>query len=274
LTVSVIAMTGSAGGMGQAIRQRLESAGHRIIGVDLRDAEVIADLSTTSGRGAMEVEVGRQCGGVLDGLVVAAGIQTAEASTIVSVNYFGAIAALNGMRPLLAKGVEPSAVVVSSNSATTQPGYSIEVLELCLAGEEGAARQAVGEDALGAYPASKLALARWVRRHAPSADWIGAGIRLNAIAPGFIDTPMTQGMWDFVATLGDVYPIPVGRPGRPAEIATLVDYLLSGVSGFFCGSVITIDGGTEAALRPDDWPRPIDSPSPPTDGNEPTPTEG
>lgn len=245
--------------MGRAIRHRLESEGHRIIGVDVRDAEVTADLSTGSGRYAMLAEVARQCDGALDGLVVAAGIQAGEASTILSVNYFGAVATLTGLRPLLASGIDPSAVVVSSNSASTQPGYPIEVAELCLTGDEAAACHAVGDDALGAYPASKLALARWVRRHAPSADWIGSGIRLNAIAPGFIDTPMTEGTWDFVASLGDVYPIPAARPGRPEEIAGLVDYLLSPDAGFFCGSVITIDGGTEAVLRADDWPRPIDS---------------
>ena len=257
--MSVIVLTGSAGGMGRAIRQRLEAAGHRVIGVDLRNAEVAADLSIPTGREAMVAEVARQCDGALDGLVVAAGIQAGDASTIISVNFFGAIATLTGLRPLLSHGIDPSVVVVSSNSTTTQPGYPIGVAELCLLGDEAAACQAAGDDALGAYPASKLALARWVRRHAPSAGWIGAGIRLNAIAPGFIDTPMTEGTWDFVATLRDVYPIPVARPGRPEEVAGLVEYLLSAEAGFFCGSVITIDGGTEAALRADDWPRPIDS---------------
>ena len=257
--MSVIALTGSAGGMGRAIRHRLESAGHRLIGVDQRDADVMADLSTSSGRTTMVSEVARQCDGALDGLVVAAGIHAGDASTIVSVNYFGAIATLAGLRSFLVNGSDPSAVVVSSNSTTTQPGYPIEVAKLCLGGDESAACQAAGDDALGAYPASKLALARWVRRHAPSADWIGSGIRLNAIAPGFIDTPMTEGTWEFVATMGDIYPIPVGRPGRPAEIAGLIDYLLSADAGFFCGSVITVDGGTEAVLRADDWPRPIES---------------
>ena len=257
--MSTIVVTGSSGGMGRAIRHRLESAEHRFIGVDLHDAEVTADLSTDRGRAAMVAEVARLCDGVLDGLVVAAGIQAGDASRIVSVNYFGAIATLTGLRPFIVNGIDPSVVVVSSNSATTQPGCPVEVADLCLAGDEDGACRAVGDDALAAYPASKLALTRWVRRHAPSSDWIGAGIRLNAIAPGFIDTPMTQGTWDFVASLGDVYPIPAARPGRPEEIAALVAYLLSAEAGFFCGSVITMDGGTEAAVRADDWPRPVNS---------------
>jgi NAD(P)-dependent dehydrogenase (short-subunit alcohol dehydrogenase family) len=231
--------------------------GHRVIGVDVKDAEIIADLSTADGRDAMVAAVGSQCDGALEGLVVAAGIQKGEAANIVSVNYFGAIATLDGMRPLLAGGTGGSAVVISSNSTTTQPGVPSDLAELCLSGDEAAARRAAGTDALGAYPATKLALARWVRRHAPTATWVGAGIRLNAIAPGFIDTPMTEGMWDFVSSLADVFPIPAGRPGRPAEVAGLVDYLLSDDAGFFCGSVLTMDGGTDAALRADDWPRPV-----------------
>jgi NAD(P)-dependent dehydrogenase (short-subunit alcohol dehydrogenase family) len=121
--------------------------------------------------------------------------------------------------------------------------------------EEGACRS-IGEDALGAYAASKLALAHWSRRQATTAPWIGAGIRLNVIAPGFIDTPMTSGMWEFVSGLGELFPIPAARAGTAEEIAGLVAYLLSSEAGFFCGSFITMDGGSEAALRADDWPSP------------------
>jgi NAD(P)-dependent dehydrogenase (short-subunit alcohol dehydrogenase family) len=218
---------------------------------------VIVDLSAEAGRRKMVEEVERRCDGILDGLVAAAGIYRGAASSIVSVNYFGALAALVGLRPLLARGSGPSAVAVSSNSVIAQSGYPLEVVDLCLSGDEAAACQAVGEDALGAYPASKLALARWVRRQAPSTDWIGSGIRLNAIAPGFIDTAMTDGMWEFVSGLDDIFPIPAARAGKPEEVASLVTYLLSPDASLFCGSFITIDGGTEAALRADDWPRPV-----------------
>lgn len=257
--MSTIAVTGSAGGIGTALRHQLESQGLTVLGIDLHDAEIIADLGTEFGRGVMADEVAKHCGGVLDGLVVAAGVQAADARTILSVNYFGAVATLSSLRPLLQRGSSPSVVAISSNSTTTQPGYPAQLAELCLAGDEDAAREAIGDDALGAYPLSKLALARWVRRSATTVDWIGSGIRLNAIAPGFIDTPMTEGGWEFVATLGAVYPIPIGRPGRPEEIAGLVSYLLGPGSDLFCGSVITIDGGTDATLRSDDWPRPLES---------------
>lgn len=254
--MGTIVVTGSAGGMGRAVRALLHAHGHEVIGVDVADAEVEADLSTPGGRRAMVREVEELCGGRLDGLVVAAGLQKGDPGAIVSVNYFGAVATLDGLRPYLEAAGNASVVVVSSNSTTTMPGYPLEVAEWCLADDEARARAAATEPN-GAYAASKLALALWARRAATTHDWIEVGIRLNVIAPGFIDTPMTEGGWEFVQAIGDVYPVPVGRPGTAAEAATLIGYLLSPDGAFFCGSFITMDGGTDAALRPDDWPRPI-----------------
>ena len=61
-----------------------------------------------------------------------------------------------------------------------------------------------------------------------------------------------------LAQLGDQldHP-PLGRPGQPVEIAALVALLLSGEGGFFCGSVLYVDGGTDALLRTTDWPAPF-----------------
>lgn len=255
--MGTIAITGSSGGIGRATADRLVADGHKVIGIDVRGSDVIADLSTPGGRKAMVRDVGEVAGGVLDGLVVAAGVTGDDGAPIVSINYFGAVAALEGLRPMLELGDHPSAVVIASNSVTTQPGYPVEVAEWCLADDEPRARQVATGDGVGAYPATKLALSIWVRRQATSALWNGAGIRLNAIAPGFIETPLTEGTWDFVSSLGEVYPIPQGRPGRPEEVAGLLAYLLSPEAAFFCGSVLVMDGGTEAALRSDDWPRPI-----------------
>lgn len=251
--MATVAVTGSAGGMGVALRARLEAQGDTVIGIDVRDAEVLADLATEDGRAAMVDAVAAHSAGHLDGLVVAAGITHDDGQLVTSVNYFGAIATLTGLRPLLIGSPRASAVVVGSNSSTTQPGLPLELTELCLAGDEAAARAAAGHG-VAAYGATKLALARWVRRHATTSEWIGAGIRLNAIAPGFIATPMTAGTEDFVMGLGEIYPIPAARAGTADEIAGLLAYLLGPDAGFFCGSVIFMDGGTDAALRADDWP--------------------
>jgi NAD(P)-dependent dehydrogenase (short-subunit alcohol dehydrogenase family) len=251
-----ICITGSAGGIGAATRARLEREGARVIGVDVRDAEVIADLSTPTGREAMVAGVADLCGGTLDGLVAAAGIMGNE-PPVVAINYFGAIATLEGLRPLLARGSDASAVAISSNSTTTTPGLPLDLVDVILAGDEAAALAAAGRaPGVFAYPASKLALARWVRHHAPQPDWIGAGIRLNAIAPGVIETPMTKNDLEFIFGIPDIFPVPIGRPGRPEEIASLLAYLLSPDAGFFCGSVVFSDGGTDAAVRADDYPTP------------------
>ena len=254
--MGTIAITGSAGGMGVATRAMLESQGHRVIGVDVRDAEVIADLSTAAGREEMVSAVTAASGGVLDGLVAAAGIASngGNEELVVSINYFGAIATLEGLRPLLAKGTGPSAIAISSNSTTTQTGIPLLAVEACLAGDEAGARTAAATAPMCGYPASKLALAHWVRTQSVSAGWIGSGIRLNAIAPGLIATPMTEGGVDFVLALGDTYPVPIQRAGTAAEIAGLLGYLLSPAAGFFVGSVIYMDGGTDAVLRTCDWP--------------------
>jgi len=256
--VATIVITGSAGGIGSATRQRLEAADHTVIGVDVRDAEVIADLSTETGRQAMAEAVEKRCDGVLDGVVAGAGVSGAAGELVVAINYFGAVATLDLLRPLLARGTRPAAVAISSNSTTTQAGYPDDVVQACLDGDEARARELAAADPSGVaiYPAAKLALARWVRRQAVAEAWIGAGIRLNAIAPGFVQTPMTAGSEDFILGLGDIYPIPLGRAGRADEVAGLLTYLLGPDAGFFVGSFVTMDGGTDAALRPDHWPAP------------------
>jgi NAD(P)-dependent dehydrogenase (short-subunit alcohol dehydrogenase family) len=251
--MGTIAVTGAAGGIGTALRHRLEGDGHRVIGIDVRDAEVLADLATEAGRAEMVAAVTAQSDGALDGVVAAAGVTHDDGALVTSINYFGAVATLTGLRPLLAGRPNASAVAVSSNSSTTQPGLSLEHVAACLSGDEDDARAVAGHG-VAAYGASKLALARWVRQKAVTDEWIGAGIRLNAIAPGFIDTPMTEGSRDFILSLGEIYPIPIGRAGQAAEVAGLLAYLLSEDAAFFCGSVLTMDGGTDAALRADDWP--------------------
>ena len=252
--MGVIVITGSAGGIGQATRERLVSDGHEVIGVDLRDAEVIADLSAAEGRTAMVDAVAAASGGRIDGLVAGAGITGPDPAQVVSINYFGAVATIAGLRPLLANGADPSAVAVSSNSSTAMADLPEELVDACLGDDEAGARALAGTEPIVAYAASKLALARWVRRTAVGSDWAGSRIRLNAVAPGLIDTPMTADMIDVVLSLGELYPIPQERAGRPEEVANLLAFLLSPEAGFFCGSVVFMDGGSDAALNPDAWP--------------------
>jgi NAD(P)-dependent dehydrogenase (short-subunit alcohol dehydrogenase family) len=255
-------VTGSASGMGAATKKRLEDDGNEVIGVDVRDATATFDLGTDAGRENAIAAVFQYADGAIDGLVTFAGLagtSTRPGSTVVSVNYFGTVSLLEGLRPALvaARGKAPAAVAISSNSSTVQPGLPGELVDACLEGDEEEARR-LGDE-LGApvaYPCSKLAVARWVRRNATKNEWAGEGITLNAIAPGFIETPMTAEIKKDakIGPLLDQFPIPVGRGGRPDEIASLVAFLLGPEARFLCGSVVLADGGSEAVLRPDHWP--------------------
>lgn len=257
-------LTGAASGIGAATKARLESDGHRVIGVDIRDADVIADLRTAEGRAGAIARVTELSGGAIDGFVPFAGLAPAAgrpAADLVAVNYFGAIELLEGLRPLLAAGTLPSVVLISSNSTTAQPGWPVEVADACLAGDERKASElaeAFGDIAtVQAYPATKAALAWYARTR--SAEYIADGIRLNAVAPGIIETPMTvEGREDPLvgeAMKGFVGAVPAGRGGRPEEVAALVAFLLGPESTYLVGSVVFVDGGIDAAFRGRDWPK-------------------
>jgi NAD(P)-dependent dehydrogenase (short-subunit alcohol dehydrogenase family) len=253
-------VTGSASGMGAATAALLRDGGHTVIGIDQRDADIVVDLATPGGRDEATRRTAEACHERLDGAALFAGIGGATGrpgSLLVSVNYFGAIRLFEAFRPWLAASGDSSAVAISSNSVTCQPGYADALVDACLADDEEAARSLADEsESVNAYPATKAALARWVRRHAPSAEWAGAGVRLNAVAPGLVETAfVAETRADPVlGQLIDGFPIPIGRGGTAHELAHLVVFLLGPHARFFCGSVICCDGGTEALLRPDDWP--------------------
>ena len=248
------AVTGSGSGIGAAVRRRLEAAGERVIGVDLRGAEIDADLGTPAGRASAVAAVLDRAGRRLDGVVACAGIgpHVPDAAAIVSVNFFGAVAVLDGLREALV-ATRGAAVAVSSNSAIV-PNSDNAIAAACLAGDEAGARRLAGEPSgQPAYGGSKLALARWVRRHATSPEWAGAGVRLNAVAPGAVRTPLLQGGLDH-PVLGDAirsFPIPTGGFGTPEQIAAAITFLLGPDSTFCCGTVFFVDGGTDALFRPD-----------------------
>ena len=91
--MSIYAVTGSASGMGKATADRLREHGHTVIGVDLRDADIIADLSNPQGRAFAASEVLHQSGGKLRGAVLAAGIGPGPGRTraLAEINYIGAV---------------------------------------------------------------------------------------------------------------------------------------------------------------------------------------
>ena len=250
--------------MGHQAAQRLRERGHTVIGVGRTSADVIADLSTPQGRRAAAEGVLAASNGVLDGAVLAAGLGPGSGADrlqlLAQVNFLGVVELLEAWQPALAATGNAKVVVLGSNSTTTVPAVSARAVRALLAHDTEKAIRAVrmssANRSVSMYGASKVAVSRWVRRHAVTAPWIGAGIRLNALAPGAIMTPLLE------RQLADPrdgkalreFPVPVRGFGDADQIAEWICLMLSDSADFLCGSVIFIDGGTDAYFRAEDWP--------------------
>lgn len=248
-----IAVTGSASGIGQALARQLTEGGDTVIGVDLKDADVCADLGTAAGRAAAVQSVVERCGGVLDGLVACAGINT-PSPALVSINFFGVTALAEGLRPALAAAPAPRAAVVGSISGT-QP-VDAEVVAACLAGDEAAAlaraEVVMGEGPQQLYPSSKSALAQWLRRTCIAPGWADAGIPLNGVAPGVVRTPMSAALFAderMKAIMDRAVPMPLNGYAGPEVMAEALAWLISRANTHMTGQVLYVDGGAEVSLR-------------------------
>ncbi len=258
--MSTYVVTGAESGIGAATAARLREQGHRVIGVDRTPSDVTADLSTPAGRAEAVARIGELAPEGITGFVPCAGVPGltgVDSSLVVSVNYFGAIDVLTALRPLLVRaaenGEQPAVVLVSSNSVTCQPGWAGDVAGACLEHDEEKARDlAAQRDAVHVYPATKAALTWWARRDGTGERWIGSGIRVNSVAPGFVATPMTDRLREDpeLAVFADAYPSAIGRPGRPEEIAGTIAFLLSDQASLLVGSTVFVDGGTDAIMHP------------------------
>lgn len=271
--MGVYVVTGSASGMGLAVAEKLTAAGHRVIGVDIRESgaaahhSIVADLSTPDGRRAAIEEVLAAADGALDGAVLAAGLGPAPDRTkfplIANVNYLDVVEPLAGWRAALAATGAAKVVVFGSNSTTTTPAVPDRTVRALLAGDTAKAVRSLrflGKNAGPfVYAASKIAVTRWVRRTAVTPDWVDAGIRLNVIAPGAVRTPLLEAQLTSPneARAIKAFPVPTGGFGQPDHLADWVLMMLSPAAEFLCGSVIFVDGGSDAYLRADAWPRPV-----------------
>ncbi|MFW0787661.1 SDR family oxidoreductase [Gordonia sp. CPCC 206044] len=262
--MGVHAVTGAASGIGRAVADRLRADGNRVVTVDLHDADVIADLSTATGRRAAIEGVLDSAGGRLDGVVLAAGLGPAKGRErmIVEVNMLGVTELLEGWRSALATAGDAKVVVFGSNSTTTTPFVPRRAIGDLLDGDVDAAvrkvRRRVGVSGPVAYATSKIAVTQWSRSKAVADEWAGAGIRLNVIAPGPVLTPLLQSQLDS-STGSQVrsFPLPSRRFGTPEQLADWVLMMLSPSADFLVGSVIVVDGGTDALIRTRSWPRPL-----------------
>ena len=244
-------ISGGATGIGAATRQLLKAAGHEVISVDIKDGDVYADLGDPASREAAIREVAKGWP-IIDGLITCAGVAShfPDPGKILAINYFGTRGLIEGLKPNIRQGGR--LVAISSNSAPMCQNPAL--IDALLANDEtlalDLAQSSHGHDC---YAGSKQAVARWMRSVAPT--YAQSGIAFNAVAPGYIETPMTaevaasaeygEAIQQFVAS------IPIGRPGQPDDVARLIEFLLSPAAGFIAGSLIFCDGAHDALMRPD-----------------------
>ncbi|WP_327149528.1 SDR family oxidoreductase [Nocardia sp. NBC_01329] len=251
-------VTGADSGIGALTAQLLQRRGARVIRCGLADdVDVRADLGDPEGREALVREVARLAPNGIDGLALVAGIG-APASATVRVNYFGTMAALTGLRPLLLKSDAPRATLISSASSLSSG--DADIVAAALRDDENsaiaAAERAIARGRGGViYRSTKIALNRWVRRHAGGAEWAGSGIPLNVIAPGIVDTETVRGtmLADSAQAkiLAEALPQPLGFPGPVEAVAEAVAWTLAPANSFMAGQIIFVDGGADTILRGD-----------------------
>ncbi|KAL2435108.1 hypothetical protein ABEF95_013252 [Exophiala dermatitidis] len=99
-----------------------------------------------------------------------------------------------------------------------------------------------GEYGLASYAASKAGMLNLMRTMA--LDHARDNIRINAICPGYMPTPMTEGLGDLVKVVEDS--IPLGRGGDPKEVARTVLFLASDDASYMTGHALVVDGGWSA----------------------------
>lgn len=194
----------------------------------------------------------------MDTVIACAGVSAASPITV-AVNYYGVVEFLEALRPTLAQAEAPRAAVVSSMSSL-QPNHPGLVDALLTGTEEEATRIAeelAADERTGGliYASSKRAISRWVRSQSVTPEWGGAGIPLNAVAPGIVTTPMTEallGTEDSVRYLDAVVPMPLNYHQPPESIANLLAWLTSVENTHCAGQTIYCDGGSDVVLRGED----------------------
>ncbi|HRO95220.1 SDR family oxidoreductase [Citricoccus sp.] len=251
-------ITGAGSGIGATTATLLRESGDTVVGVDLKNSDVTGDLATPTGRRTAAQAAIEAAHGRVDAVIACAGISLPQAMTA-AVNYYGATQFLEALRPTLAQSEAPRAAVVSSMSSL-QPN-SPQLVEALLTGTEeaalGIAEQLAADPKTGnlIYASSKRALSRWVRAQSITPEWAGAGIPLNAVAPGIVSTPMTAQLLatpESVAYLDTVVPMPLNYHQPPESIANLLIWLTSPQNTHCAGQTIYCDGGSDIVLRGED----------------------
>ncbi len=230
----IVLVTGAAGAIGTAVTAAVKRAGGTAIASDLAGTDAALDVTAEADWQRVTAGIERQHGR-LDGLVNAAGVVVvgnvekldfAAWRRVLGVNLDGAFLGCKYSLPLLRKN-GGSIVNLSSVSAL------------------------VGGHNLAAYNASKGGLSLLTKSVALHGARLKPPVRCNAVCPAFVEGPMVDAIAQGARDPGTAKQkltrdIPLGRLGKPAEIADLCVYLLSDAAAFITGADLPIDGGLTA----------------------------
>jgi len=249
----IAVVTGASSGLGEATCAALEASGDRVIRVDIVNSDVNADLSSPEGREETVHKISELADDHVDAVVTWAGGGGATVD-LLRVNYFGTVDIIDGLHPLLAKSFSPRVLVTSSRMSLEPCDEALVDLLLDHKETEIVANYGDETTPMSYYISGKTAVARWMRRNAVSPKWNTHGIRINALAPGLVETPRTQtGMQDAAtaAWMIEAHPQAEDVRSRASEIGELVRFLVSPENSLLIGQCIFADRGTEAILRGD-----------------------
>jgi NAD(P)-dependent dehydrogenase (short-subunit alcohol dehydrogenase family) len=239
-------VTGAAGGIGAAIAARLLKEGATVAAVD-RDREGLTRLPSAEGLHRVTADlasvqdtrdvVGRAIaalGRPADIVVSAAGVYALAPAAEVEEKDWAFNQDINLRAPFF---VAQASVAARAQDAIAR-ARGMAIVNIA---SVGAYRSGTGDAALS-YSASKAGLVALTKSMA--AEWAAQGVRVNVVSPGVIDTSMVRIMDDPEA--GSAWlkaRVPMGRLGRPEEIAAVVSFLASDDASYVTGAELIADGG-------------------------------